>query len=143
MRKARECLVRGASSTFIPNNPRSIIKYVTRTDPYSRSYSIDRGILASINACDSMLFMAVAHNNFPLIKELVEHHDYGTNGHHTEVVSLCLAVKRGYDQIVEYLVDYAHIDPNDSVRIGCKHCKATDEDSSRYQFPLYRKIFVV
>ena len=99
----------------------------------------DRGVLASINACDSMLYMAVSHNNFALIKELVEHHDYGQVGHHTEVVSLCLAVTRGYEQIVEYLVDYAHIDPNDSVQLGCKHCKASAKNLPRYQFPLYRK----
>lgn len=137
LEKARECLARGASPTFIPINPRSILKYFARMKPVSISYSIDPTLLGSINACDSMLFMAVSHNNFPLIRELVEYHNYGQIGHHTEVVSLCLAVKRGYDRIVEYLVDYAHIDPNDSVQLGCKHCKTSSENLPRFQFPLY------
>lgn len=139
LEKAREYLVRGASPTFIPTNPRSILKYSIRIKSVSTSYSIDPALLRSINACDSMLFMAVSHNNFPLIKELVKYHNYGQIGHHTEVVSLCFAVKRGYDRIVEYLVDYAHIDPNDSVQLDCKHCKTSSENLPRFQFPLYRE----
>lgn len=138
LNKARQCLVRGGSPNFIPSNPRTIVKNFRRSVSTLNSHPLDHSLLASIDAQDSMLYMAVSHNNFPLIKELVEHHDYGTIGHHTEVVSLCLAVKRGYDQIVEYLVDYAHIDPDDSVQVGCKHCKASAENIQRFQFPLYR-----
>ncbi len=80
-----------------------------------------------------MLYMAVSNNNFHLIKQLINSYNYGQMGHHTEVVSLCLAVKRCYFNIVEYLIDYGNINPNDSVQLGCKHCK-----TQSYQFPLYR-----
>ena len=91
-------------------------------------------LFASILASDSMLYMAVSKNNLPLIQQLISHHNYGQVGQHTEVVSLCLAVKRCYFNIAEYLIEQGKIDPNDSVQLGCKHCKA-----NVYQFPLYRK----
>jgi hypothetical protein len=88
-----------------------------------------------------MLYMAVSNNNFNLVKELITYHNYGQSGQHSEVVSLCLAVKRCYINIVEYLIDYGHINPNDSVELNCKHCKTHLDDIQRYQFPLYRKRF--
>ena len=90
-----------------------------------------------------MLYMAVSNNNFNLIKELINYHDYGEKGQHTEVVSLCLAVKRSYTHIVKYLIDYGHINPDDCVQLGCKHCKTVSNDIQRYQFPLYRKLVCI
>ncbi|CAF1342322.1 unnamed protein product, partial [Didymodactylos carnosus] len=52
-------------------------------------------------------------------------------------------IKRGYfsrynhDNIVEHLIDYAHINPNDCVQTGCKHCKCGKNLEQKYQFPLY------
>lgn len=86
-----------------------------------------------------MLYMAVSNNNFHLIKELIQYHNYGQIGQHTEVVSLCLAVKRCYFNIVEYLIDFGLINPNDSVQNNCKHCKTQTDEMQRFQFPLYRK----
>ncbi len=88
-----------------------------------------------------MLYMAVSNNNFNLVKELINYYNYGQIGQHTEVVSLCLAVKRCYINIAKYLIDYGHINPNDCVQSGCKHCKTYSDESQRYQFPLYRKEF--
>jgi len=82
--------------------------------------------------------MAVSNNNFNLVKELINYHNYGQIGQHTEVVSLCLAVKRCYFNIVEYLIDYGCINPNDCVQLSCKHCKTDSDEIQRYQFPLYR-----
>ena len=77
------------------------------------------------------------------MRELIRYHNYGQIGQHTEVVSLCLAVKRCYTNIVECLIDYGHINPNDSVESGCNHCKTRSDEIQRYQFPLYRMIYFI
>ena len=40
--------------------------------------------------------------------------------------------------MVKYLIDFGHINPNDYVQLGCRHCKSYSDDGQRYQFPLYR-----
>jgi hypothetical protein len=136
--EARQLLTQGASPSFIPVDHKSICSRLVHDSDSMRAYSFETSLSASIQANDSMLYMAVSNNNMPLIKQLVYYHDYGQQGQHTEVVSLCLAVKRSYIHIVEYLIDDAHINPNDSVHVGCQHCKAKSIRTQRYQFPIYR-----
>ena len=137
--KARRLLLYGASPAFLPLNQKSILSHLIRNNDPMTDYCIETGLFASILASDSMLYVAVSNNNFPLIRELIQYHDYGGVGQHTEVVSLCLAVKRSYEHIVDYLIEYGHINPNQSVQAGCNHCKANSESTQRYQFPLYRE----
>lgn len=138
--KARQLLSHGASPSYIPFDNKSIFSHLLKSNNKFKNYYVEQNIIESIMACDSMLYMAVSNNNYRLIKELVKYHDYGLSGQHTEVVSLCLAVKRGYTNIVEYLINHGHINPNDCVESACKHCKTYSNDHQRYQFPLYRKI---
>ncbi|CAF1148846.1 unnamed protein product [Rotaria sordida] len=135
--KARKLLSHGASPSFLPADYKSIFTHLIKNNNEIQNYYIETSLFSSILANDSMLYMAVSNDNFNLVKELIHYHDYGQIGQHTEVVSLCLAVKRGYSTIVEYLIDYGHINPNDRVQLGCKHCKSDTDDMQRYQFPLY------
>jgi ankyrin repeat protein len=137
--KARQLLSHGASSSYIPIDYKTIFTHLIKNNNEIKNYYIETSLFASILASDSMLYMAVSNNNFNLVKELINYHNYGQIGQHTEVVSLCLAVKHCYMNIVEYLIDYGHINPNDCVQVGCKHCKTQSDDLQRYQFPLYRK----
>jgi hypothetical protein len=136
----RQLLSHGASPSFIPVDYKLIFTHLIRNNHQIKNYYVETRLFASILANDSMLYMAVSNNNFNLIKELITYHDYGQKRQHTEVISLCLAVKRGYFDIVKYLIDYGHIDPNDCVKLSCKHCKTVKNDNQRYQFPLYRKL---
>jgi hypothetical protein len=131
--KVRQLLSQGASPSYIPIDYKSIFTHLIRNKNEIKNYCIETSLFASILANDSMLYMAVSNNNFHLIKQLINYHNYGEIGQHTEVISLCLAVKRCYFNIAEYLIDYGNINPNDCVQLGCKHCK-----SDTYQFPLYR-----
>ncbi|CAF3088451.1 unnamed protein product [Rotaria socialis] len=135
--KTRELLSRGALPTFLPTNHKSMLSHLTKSNAAIPTYHIDTSLAASIAAHDSMLYMAVANNNFNLVRELIDYHDYGQDEQHTEVVSLCLAVKRDYLNIVGYLIDHGHINPNDRVQSNCKHCKTYSNDTQNYQFPLY------
>ncbi|CAF1257453.1 unnamed protein product [Rotaria sordida] len=135
--KARKLLSHGASPSFLPADYKSIFTHLIKNNNEIQNYYIETSLFSSILANDSMLYMAVSNDNFNLVKELIHYHNYGQIGQHTEVVSLCLAVKRGYSTIVEYLIDYGHINPNDRVQLGCKHCKSDTDDMQRYQFPLY------
>ncbi|CAF1286712.1 unnamed protein product [Rotaria magnacalcarata] len=135
--KTRELLSRGALPTFLPANHNSMLSRLTKSNAAIPKYHIDTSLAASIAAHDSMLYMAVANNNFNLVRELIDYHDYGQDEQHTEVVSLCLAVKRDYLNIVGYLIDHGHINPNDRVQSNCKHCKTYSNDTQNYQFPLY------
>lgn len=135
--KARQLLSHGASPSYLPVDNKLIFSHLIRNPNRIKNQYVERNIIESILACDSMLYMAVSNNNCHLIKELIKYHNYGLHGQHTEVVSLCLAVKRGYTNIVEYLIDHGNINPNDCVQAACKHCKTQSNDSQRYQFPLY------
>jgi ankyrin repeat protein len=137
--RARQLLAYGASPGFLPANQKSTLSRLIRNNHHTTYGCIDKNLFAAVLAGDSMLFTAVSNNNFPLIRELIQYHDYGAAGQHTEVVSLCLAVKHGYEHIVEYLIDYGHINPNECVQAGCNHCKVNSERNQRFQFPLYRK----
>lgn len=139
LRKARQLLSHGATPSYIPLDYRTIVAHLLKENSKSQNYYMETSLIASILASDSMLYMAVSNNNYNLVQELINYHDYGRVGQHTEVVSLCLAVKRRYRKIVECLIDYGHINPNDRVQLGCKHCKAYAEDAQRYQYPLYRQ----
>ena len=136
--KARQLLAHGASPAYIPVDYKSFFTHLLRNNKEIQNYHIETSLFASILANDSMLYMAVSNNNSHLVKELIRYHNYGQIGQHTEVVSLCLAVKRGYVNIVEYLIDFGEINPNDCVQLDCKHCKTHADDIQRYQFPLYR-----
>ncbi|CAF0734641.1 unnamed protein product [Adineta steineri] len=135
--EARKLLSHGASPSYIPIDYTTIFSHIIKNKHELKNYYVEKSLFDSILANDSMLYMAVSNNNFNLVKELIDYHDYGHNGQHTEVVSLCLAVKRCYTNIVEYLIDYGHINPNDCVEPGCKHCKTHSDDIHRYQYPLY------
>ncbi|UJR31258.1 hypothetical protein I4U23_018758 [Adineta vaga] len=135
--KARKLLSHGASPAYIPLDYKTIFSHLIKNNNEIKNYYSETSLFASILASDSMLYMAVSNNNYNLIQELIHYYDYGQIGQHTEVVSLCLAVKRGYLNITEYLIDYGHINPNDSVKLGCKHCKTHSDDTQRYQYPLY------
>ncbi|CAF1512928.1 unnamed protein product [Rotaria sp. Silwood1] len=137
LHKARKLLSHGASPSFLPADYKSIFKHLIKNNNEIQNHYIETSLFSSILANDSMLYMAVSNGNFNLVKELIHYHDYGQIGQHTEVVSLCLAVKRDYINIVQYLIDYGHINPNDCVQSGCKHCKSHTDDIQRYQFPLY------
>jgi hypothetical protein len=141
--KARKLLSQGASPSYIPVDYKSIFSHLIKNNDEIQNHYVETSLFASILANDSMLYMAVSNNNFNLVKELINYHDYGQIGQHTEVVSLCLGVKRCYLNIVEYLIDYGHINPNDCVQLNCKHCKTHSDDMQRYQYPLYRKEFVL
>ncbi|CAF4052943.1 unnamed protein product [Rotaria sp. Silwood2] len=135
--KARKLLEHGASPSYLPADYKSIFTHLIKNNNAIQNYYIETSLFSSILANDSLLYMAVSNNNFSLVKELIHYHDYGQIGQHTEVVSLCLAVKRGHIHMVEYLIDYGHINPNDCIQVGCKHCKSHTDDVQRYQFPLY------
>jgi ankyrin repeat protein len=137
--KARKLLSHGASPSYIPVDYKSICAHLIGNNDGIRNHYIETSLFASISANDSMLYMAVSNNNYDLVKELIKHHNYRQIGHHTGVVSLCLAVKRGYINIVESLIDNGHINPNDSVQLAVDHCKTHSDEIQRYHFPLYRK----
>lgn len=141
--KTRQLLAHGASPSYIPVDYKSFLAHLIRYNREIQNYYIETSLFASILANDSMLYMAVSNNNYPLVKELIRYHNYGQIGQHTEVVSLCLAVKRSYLNIVECLIDNGQINPNDCVQIDCKHCKTYEDDVQRYQFPLYRNDWIV
>ena len=136
---AKKLLANGAAASFIPWNHQIMIGHLIRNTNQIRNGVIKSSLTNSVLGTESMLYMAVFNNNFTLVNELVQYHNYGAVDQHTEAVSLCLAIKRGYTHIVEYLIDYGHINPNDSVQMNCKHCKALSKSAHRYYFPLYRK----
>lgn len=138
--KAQKLLSQGASPIFVPRTSDSFIQRLLKSKTQRGSFCIDRTLLASIEAKDSMLYMAVSNNCFSLVKELIDYHNYGGKGQHTEVVSLCLAVKRDYLNIVAHLIDYGNINPNDCVQPDCRHCKSHTNEIQTYKFPLYRKL---
>lgn len=137
--KTRNLLSRGASPDYIPHDHKTFFSHLIKNNNEIKNYYVETSLFASILASDSMLYMAVSNNNYNLVQALVNYHDYGQIGKHTEAVSLCLAVKRGYFNIIEYLIDYGHINPNDCVQSNCKHCKTQHNEQQRYQYPLYRK----
>ncbi|CAF1067535.1 unnamed protein product [Adineta ricciae] len=135
--KTRKLLSHGASPDYIPHDHKTFFSHLIKNNNEIKNYYVETSLFASILSSDSMLYMAVSNNNYNLVQTLVNYHDYGQIGKHTEVVSLCLAVKRGYFNIIEYLTDYGHINPNDCVQSNCKHCKTQHNEQQRYQYPLY------
>lgn len=137
--KARELLIWGARPCFIPWDAQAMLSHFIRDPRRRQTHLVDTSLINSVLAMDSMLYMAVSNNNFPLVKELTYYHNYGSIDQHSEVVSLCLAVERGELEMTRHLIEYGKINPNQQVQSNCKHCKTSSNDSQRFKFPLYRK----